>query len=265
LNDAFTTISKKDIYEERSFLAALFDDGLVDSRPLLGLISRYVTPELLSRVAEEYAKGRLLLVGTSDLDNRQPVIWNMTAIAASGDPGALDLFRKVLLASASVPGVFPPVMFNVEVNGTKYQEMHVDGGAMAQVFLYPPYLSLSELAEEAKAGRERTLFLIRNASFNTDWATVDRSTLDIAERAVSSLISSQGQGDLYRIYLIAQRDGIDYNLAYIDKDFDVPHEEEFDTAYMQKLFDYGYRLAKGGYPWRKYPPNFAPPAEAAAP
>src|SRR5215510_13780131 len=76
LKDAFTTISKKDIYEERSFLAALFDDGLVDSRPLLGLISRYVTPELLNRVADEYAKGRLLLVGTSDLDNRQPVIWN---------------------------------------------------------------------------------------------------------------------------------------------------------------------------------------------
>ena len=265
LKEAFTTISKKDIYEERGFLAALFDDGLVDSRPLLGLISRFVTPELLSRVAAEYAKGRLLLVGTSDLDNRQPVIWNMTAIAASGDPGALDLFRKVLLASASVPGVFPPVMFNVEANGTKYQEMHVDGGAMAQVFLYPAYLSLSELSEEAKAERERTLFLIRNASFTTDWASVERKTLDIAERAVSSLISSQGQGDLYRIYLIAQRDGIDYNLAYIDKDFDAPHLEEFDTAYMQKLFDYGYRLAKPGYPWRKYPPNFTPPAEPAAP
>lgn len=265
LKEAFTTISKKDIYEERSFLAALFDDGLVDSRPLLGLVSRYVTPELLNRIADEYAKGRLLLVGTADLDVREPVIWNMTAIAASGDPGALDLFRKVLVASASVPGVFPPVMFDVDVNGTEYQEMHVDGGAMAQVFLYPPYLSLSELSQEAKAERERTLFLIRNASFNPDWATVDRKTLDIAGRAVSSLISSQGMGDLYRIYLITQRDGIDYNLAYIDTDFDTPHEDDFNTAYMQKLYDYGYQLAKGGYPWRKYPPAFTPPANAAAP
>jgi len=265
LKEAFTTISKKDIYEERGLLAALFDDGLVDSRPLLGLVSRFVTPELLTRVGEEYAKGRLLLVGTANLDVREPVIWNMTAIAASGDPGALDLFRKVLVASASVPGVFPPVLFDVDVDGTKYQEMHVDGGAMAQVFLYPPYVPLAELAEEHDAERQRTLFVIRNASFKSDWATVDRQTLDIAERAVSSLISSQGMGDLYRIYLITQRDGIDYNLAFIDADFTVPHEEEFDAAYMRQLFDYGYELAKAGYPWRKYPPTYTPANGAAAP
>ncbi|HEY7688564.1 MAG TPA: patatin-like phospholipase family protein [Dongiaceae bacterium] len=259
LKEAFTTISKKDIYSERGFLAALFDDGLVDSRPLLELVSRFVTPELLARVGEEYAKGRLLLVGTADLDAREPVIWNMTAIAASGDTDALDLFRKVLVASASVPGVFPPVMFDVEVNGTKYQEMHVDGGAMAQVFLYPPYVSVSELAEIHDAERERVLYVIRNASFKAEWESVDRKTLDIAGRAVSSLISSQGIGDIYRIYLIAQRDQIDFNLAFIDSDFTALHEEEFDTAYMGQLFDYGYALAKAGYPWRKYPPNFAPP------
>jgi hypothetical protein len=221
-------------------------------------VSRYVTPEMLARIGEEYAKGRLLLVGTANLDARESVIWNMTAIAASGDPGALDLFRKVLLASASVPGVFPPVMFNVDVNGTKYQEMHVDGGTMAQVFLYPPYLSVADLSREHDIERERKLFVIRNASFKPEWTTVERKTLDIAERAVSALISQQGMGDLYRIYLITQRDGIDYNLAFIGTDFSAPHEDEFDTAYMQQLFEYGYRLAKGGYPWLKHPPTFTP-------
>jgi predicted acylesterase/phospholipase RssA len=265
LKEAFTTISKKDIYEERGFLAALFDDGLVDSHPLFNLVSRYVTPELLARVGEEYAKGRLLLVGTANLDARESVIWNMTAIAASGDPGALDLFRKVLLASASVPGVFPPVMFDVDVNGTKYQEMHVDGGTMAQVFLYPPYLSVADLAERYDAERERVLFVIRNASFKPDWTTVERKTLDVAERAVGALISQQGMGDLYRIYLIAQRDQIDYNLAFIGPEFDAPHPDEFDTAYMQQLYEYGYRLAKGGYPWLKYPPTFTPSSDSAKP
>src|SRR5262245_9884363 len=120
LKRAYTTISKKNIYEERGVLAALFDDGLADSRPFLDLVSSYVTPEVLSRIAEEYGKGRLLLVGTTDLDARQPVIWNMTAIAASGDPGALDLFRKVLVASASVPGLFPPVMFRRRVGRESY-------------------------------------------------------------------------------------------------------------------------------------------------
>jgi hypothetical protein len=264
LNKAYTTISKKDIYEERGILAALFDDGLADSRPFLELVSSYVTPEMLTRIAEEYGKGRLLLVGTTDLDARQPVIWNMTAIAASGDPGALDLFRKILLASASVPGVFPPVMFEVEADGRKYQEMHVDGGAMAQVFLYPPYLVLSDLAAEADAHRQRMFYLIRNARLDPDWASVDRRTLDIVDRAVSSLINSQGVGDLYRIYLITQRDGIDYNLAYIGPDFAAAHNEEFDTAYMQQLFDYGYKLAQGGYPWQKHPPGYTLTTKAAA-
>ena len=261
LKSAYTTISKKDIYEERGFLAALFDDGLVDSHPLLKLVSSYVTPDVLTRIGAEYEKGRLLLVGTTDLDSRQPVIWNMTAIAASGDPGALDLFRKILVASASVPGVFPPVMFNVEANGTLYQEMHVDGGAMAQAFLYPPYFELGELAEEHRAERTRTFYVIRNARLDPEWATVERRTLDIAGRAVSSLIYSQGLGDLYRIYLITQRDGIDYNLAYIDSDFTVPHVDEFETGYMQQLFDYGYEHARSGYPWHKYPPAYAPPGE----
>ena len=264
LKKAYTTISKNDIYEERGILAALFDDGLADSRPFLELVSRFVTPEMLTRIAQEYAKGRLLLVGTTDLDARQPVIWNMTAIAASGDPGALDLFRKILVASASVPGVFPPVMFEVEADGRKYQEMHVDGGAMAQVFLYPPYLVLSDLAAEADAHRQRTFYLIRNARLDPDWASVDRRTLDIVDRAVSSLITSQGVGDLYRIYLTTQRDGIDYNLAYIGLEFDAPHKEDFDTAYMQQLFDYGYKLAQGGYPWQKYPPGYTLSTKAVA-
>jgi hypothetical protein len=265
LKKAYTTISKKDVYEERGILSALFDDGLADSRPFLELVSSYVTPEMLTRIAEEYAKGRLLLVGTTDLDARQPVIWNMTAIAASGDPGALDLFRKILVASASVPGVFPPVMFAVEADGRKYQEMHVDGGAMAQVFLYPPYLVLSDLVAQADAHRQRTFYLIRNARLDPDWASVDRRTLDIVDRAVSSLINSQGVGDLYRIYVTTQRDGIDYNLAYIGPEFDAPHKEEFDTAYMQQLFDYGYKLAQGGYPWQKHPPGYVLATNAAAP
>src|SRR6185295_2536611 len=173
LKRAYTTISKKDIYEERGFLAALFDDGLADSRPLLKLVSSYVAPEVLTRIAEEYGKGRLLLVGTTDLDARQPVIWNMTAIAASGDPGALDLFRKILVASASVPGLFPPVMLEVEVGGHQYQEMHVDGGAMAQVFLYPSYFVLGDMASEFDAQRQRNLYVIRNARLDPDWTSVD--------------------------------------------------------------------------------------------
>jgi predicted acylesterase/phospholipase RssA len=258
LRKSYTTISKKDIFEERGITAAFFDDAMADSAPLSRLVAGIITPELLARIADEYKKGRLLLVGTTDLDARRPVIWNMTAIAAVGGTAGLDLFRKVLVASASIPGAFPPVMIDVEIAGKRYEEMHVDGGAMAQVFLYPPLLSLSDLTEATAAQRTRTLYLIRNARLDPEWASVERRTLGILARAIGSLVDTQGIGDLYRIYLITERDKVDYNLAFIPTEFDRLHEESFDTGYMRSLFDYAFEKARRGYPWSKYPPGYSP-------
>ena len=207
---------------------------------------------MMDAIAAEYKKGRLLLVATVDLDARQGVLWNMTRIAASGNPKALELFRSILISSAAIPGAFPPVMIDVEVGGQKYQEMHVDGGTMAQVFLYPTAISVKELERKEHAeARERKLYIIRNTRLDPEWAQVDRRTLTIAGRAISSLIQTQGIGDLYRIYLTAQRDGLDYNLAYVPSSFNVPKKEDFDTEYMRKLFDVGYDMALKGYPWQK--------------
>ncbi|MGH8608631.1 MAG: patatin family protein, partial [Gammaproteobacteria bacterium] len=191
----------------------------------------------------------------TDLDARQAVIWNMGKIAASGHPEALELFHKIMLASAAIPGTFPPVMIDVEADGKRYQEMHVDGGAMAQVFLYPPSIKVSDVSKREGIVRQRHLYVIRNARLDPDWAEVERRTLTIAGRAISSLIQTQGIGDLYKIYALAQRDGIDYNLAYIPKTFDAPHKEAFDTEYMRKLFQTGYDLAVKGYSWEKTPPG----------
>ena len=257
LQAVYTTVAPGDIYEPRGLLAALIDDALADSAPLLETVTRYADEEMLRRIGEEYmTKGRLLMVATTDLDARRPVIWNMGAIAASGAPNALPLFRKILVASASIPGAFPPVMVDVEVNGEPHQEMHVDGGAMAQVFVYPPGINVAELSEKNQVQRERTLYVIRNARLDPEWSTVERQTLTIAGRAISSLIHSQGIGDLYRIYVTTQRDGFDYNLAYIGSEFEAEKEEEFETAFMQALFGYGFDLAQDGYPWRKTPPGF---------
>jgi predicted acylesterase/phospholipase RssA len=259
LRSAYTEIRSSDIFEPRPFYSALFADAMADSAPMRGMIARYITPELLRAIAAEYDKGRILLVGTTDLDARRPVIWNMTAIASSADPGALDLFRQIILASASIPGAFPPVMIDVEVNGQAYQEMHVDGGASAQVFVYPPRLNVSEMraAVGADADRQRTLYVINNGRMDPAWASVDRRTMSIAGRAVSSLIQTQGAGNVYQIYNTAQRDGLDFNLAFIASDFSTPHVEDFDQTYMRSLFQYAYDLAVQGYPWRKEPPNLS--------
>ena len=260
----YTTTSQKDIFKKRGLIKGVTSDAMADSQPLANLIASYATRELLDEIAAEYAKGRVLLVGTANLDSLEPVVWNMTAIAASQDPNALELFRSILLASASIPAAFPPVMIDVTVDGTTYQEMHVDGGTMAQVFFYPPSADLSQLRE---VERQRELYVIRNARLDPDWASVERRTMTIATRAIASLTRTQGIGDLYRIYTTTQRDGIDFNLAFIPPTFDTPHEEEFDTAYMQQLYRVGFDQARAGYDWAKYPPGFAPgePAIERAP
>src|SRR5262245_9016906 len=261
LKRVYTEVSRKDILKMRSLLAAITNDAIADSAPLWQILRQEVNATRLAATAAEHAKGRLLLIGTTDLDARQPVIWNMGEIAASGSPKALELFQSIMIASASIPGVFPPVMVEVEAGGRSYQEMHVDGGTVAQVFVYPAGLNLRELARElggaAGAERQRSLYLIRNARLDPDWAEVDRLTYKIAGKAISSLLHSQGIGDLYRIYLIAQRDGVDYNLAYIPPTFKAEHKEDFDTTYMRQLYALGYELAVKGYPWQKTPPGYA--------
>ena len=253
LEQVYTTTSPSDIFKKRGLLRGVMSDAMADSRPLANVIATYATRELLDAIAAEYAKGRVLLVGTANLDSLEPVVWNMTAIAASQDPDAVELFRSILLASASIPAAFPPVMIDVDVAGTHYQEMHVDGGTMAQVFFYPPSANLSKLGA---VPRKRTLYIIRNARLDADWASVERSTMTIAVRAIASLTRTQGIGDLYRIYATTQRDGIDFNLTYIPPTFDTPHRAEFDTQYMRELYATGKSLAQAGAEWEKSPPTF---------
>ena len=254
LRAVFTAVTQKDIFRNRYLTAAVTDDALADTSPLFGLISRYANQQMLDDIAREYAKGRLLLIGTTNIDLQRPVLWNMGAIAASKDPGALELFRKILLASASIPGAFPPVMIDVDVNGEHRQEMYVDGGAIAQTFLYPTSINLREVALKSGIKRERTAYIIRNGRLDPDWANTDRQFLSISARAIATMIHYSGVSDISRIYFMTQRDGVNYRLAYIEKDFpNVPHEQ-FDPKYMQALFDYAHEKARNGYTWHTKPP-----------
>jgi hypothetical protein len=259
LRAVYTEISPEQVYKARGLLSAVFSDALTETAPLFQLISDNANDEMLAAIAREYQKGRLLLIGTTDLDVKRPVIWNIGAIAASGRSGALDLFRKILLASASIPGVFPPVMIDVEAGGQKYQEMHVDGGAVAQTFLIPaPVGELTNLRSKQFA-RQRTAYVIRNARLDAEWASVDRRLLSIAGQAISTMIHYSGYNDVVRIYFTSRRDGVDYNLAYIGADFIFPHKENFDPEYMRALFEYGHDIVRKGAVWHKAPPLFTEP------
>ena len=257
LQEVYTSIKPSDVYIQRGILSGIFSDGLADSTPLYGLISKYVDASFLKKIADQYnTNGRWLLIGTTNIDAGQPVIWNMGRIATIGSPEALELFKRIMLASASIPGAFPPVMFDFLVDSQAFQEMHVDGGASTQVFLYPA--SASSKAKELGIQRRtnRQAYIIRNSRLDPRWSETERRTLSVAGRAISQLIQTQGIGDLYRIYNTAQSDNVGFNLAYIGSDFNEPHTEEFDTKYMNALFQYGYSHAIKGYPWSKHPPGF---------
>lgn len=251
----YTETGSKDILRKRPIYSILSSDSLADSSPLWQRVAEEVTRELLDAIAAEYAKGRLLFVGTADLDARQGYIWNMTKIAANPDPRALHLFQAIIVASAAIPGAFSPVMIDVEAGGEQYQEMHVDGGTLAQVFVYPPSTDLKKLAREVGVERDRVMYIIRNSRLDPEWASVDRRIMSIAQRAIASLIHTQGVGDLYRIYLTAEKDEVDYNLAFIPPTFNEPHREMFDTEYMRALYKTAYDMAIKGYPWSKHPPG----------
>jgi predicted patatin/cPLA2 family phospholipase len=264
LTAVYTDSSADAIYRSRSILAAVTDDAMADDAPLRNMIARYVNSAMVQKIAEEYGKGRLLLILTTNLDQGRPVIWNIGAIAASGNPDARDLIVNVLLASASMPAVFPPVMINVTVDGKKYQEMHVDGGTVAQAFLYPPSFSAKRAAarlgiNEAKfkAMRKRTAYVIRNGRLSRPEEAVKRQTVAIAKQAIATMIASSGVNDAYRMYLITRRDGVDFNLAAIGDDFDAPYKGPFDKGYMHALFEYGFKKGRAGYRWQKFPPGYA--------
>jgi predicted acylesterase/phospholipase RssA len=257
LKSVYTDITLDRVLRRRPFTAALFDDALADTSPLFATISHYLDEGMLAEIAQGYAQGRLLLVASTDLDAQTPVIWNIGAIAASRHPRALDTVRRVLLASAAIPGAFPPVMFDVTLNGRPHQEMHVDGGAVMQAFLYPS--AISQGRREAIARGQRVApsraWIIRNGRLDAEWAQVERRTVSIAGRAVATMIASSGYQDVVRMFFVTQRDGVDYNLAFIGPEFDVPYGEPFQQAYMRALFDFAYQRAAQGYPWTRMPPG----------
>src|SRR3954466_2755575 len=256
LKSVFTEITLADVLVQRGYTAAIWDDAMADNSPLFRTISRYLDEAMLAEIAHAYDSGRLLLVGTSNLDAQMPVIWNIGAIAQSGHPKALETIRRILLASSAIPGAFAPVLFDATLDGQPYQELHVDGGAFAQVFLSPA--SVSRFRQERIARRVPVApiraWVIRNSRLDPEWASVDRRTLGIVGRAITSMITASGINDVLRIYAATQRDGVDYNLAYIGRDFTVEYDKPFEQSYMRPLFDYGRQRALRGDAWMKRPP-----------
>jgi hypothetical protein len=260
LRDFYTTTRTRDIFVVGSLLSQLFaGEALADTRPLQALIERHVDDELLRRVAEAHRRGRRLYVGTTDIDVPRFVVWNMGLIAASGRPEALALFRRVMLASASIPVAFPPVFFEVEfeAGGARYDEMHVDGGVGARVFLNGGVFRGSIVRERGGHGGvgHEDIFVIHNGQLVPIPDPVERSLTAIATRVIESAGRTAAVGDLFRIYSFAQTEGVGFQWITIPDHVVMGGDEFFDPAAMRSLYDVGFGMATTGGGWFTLPPG----------
>jgi len=254
LRDVYITHSTADLIEFRLWTVIATGDAALDTDKLRKLIASYVDDEMIRRLAVENRRGRRLFIGTTNLDAARPVIWNLTVIADSDYPKKKDLIVDVLLASASIPAAFPPVLIKIPQGDKVYDELHVDGGAVSQVFVYPSALDLSVLLEKMEITEPFDVYVIRNSKIKPDWKPVTPGIFSISKSSIDSMIRTQGVGDLSTIYLLTQRDGGHFNLAYIPDDFDLKPEEQFDISYMKELYDLGYEMGKNGIVWDTVPP-----------
>ena len=254
LREVFTAYERKDIFTV-NIPGLLQGKALADNTPLSRLIEKYVDAAFLRDVARESRKGRVLLIGTTNLDAQRPVLWDMGRIAATDTPEAIDLFRQVLLASATVPGAFAPVRIKVRIGDRDYDELHVDGGVTRQVFIGPSVLRLVSGRGPRRSVSGAHLYVIRNARIDPQWDNVGADVLSVTQRSLSTLIKNQGIGDIYRIYSVAKFNSIDFNLASVPADFQVKAQGPFDRSYMTALFDRGQDMGRRGYPWVKSLPG----------
>lgn len=256
LKSVYTTISTKDVLKKRWLFSAIFSDAIADTTPLKETIAKHITPDMVEEIASEHRKGRRLFIGTVSLDAGRSVIWNIGAIADSNHPTKVDFIREIMRASAAIPVAFPPVVIPVQVNGQNYDELHVDGGTGSQVFIYPAAIDWKQITETLKVQGRPNVYVLRNSTIEAKYEMLEMKMLPIASRTISSLIRTQGIGDLYEIYALCQRDDNEFNLAFIPSDFSEESKEEFDPEFMGKLFEFGYQLGLEGYSWKKGPPGF---------
>ena len=256
LKQVYTEISGKDIYEAKNIFSVISDESVADSMPLKNLVKASVTDEMIKEIGKAHQAGRRLYIGTTYLDADRLVVWNMGKIAASGHEDTAQLFRDIMVASSSLPGLFPPIYLDAFIDGQRYDEMHVDGGLKAQMIYYGATMNIAAARKQAfgkNDPQKSRIYIIRNGKYSPEPKPVSREVGDILGRTISSMTKSSGVGDLYRIYSFAKRDGIDFNFIAMPASYEKKSEEPFDREDMNRLFNIGYDMSIKGIKWQKAP------------
>ena len=254
LRQSYTSAKESDIFKRRWLPELLWADSLADSAPLKRKIASEITPDVLAKVAEAHRAGRRLYVGTTDIDTKRLVVWDMGAIACRDDSNKLGLFRDVLLASASVPGLLPPVDVEIDVDGTRYTELHVDGGVTAALFLQPAMVGVTPDQDVANTPNDSHVYVVVAGQLQLPRRAVKRRLTKVVEESIGGVLQSQLEGDLLKTYLLARFAGADFALTSVPKNITFESAPlAFDPVTMRKLFQTGYEHAATRAGWHVVP------------
>lgn len=251
LKEIYTSGIAASLVSGQTPLSLLVTSGPFANNRLRELVDHYVDEKLLRAIAAESAKGRMLVVITTNLDTQRASIWNMGKIAEAGTPEALTLFREVLTASASIPVVFPPVLIEAEANGRRFKEMHVDGGVTAPILTLPETFLFRG---QKLPGPPVNLYVLVNNKITQDFQLVRADTRAIASRSASTLVKMQTRSTIFESYNFTRRNHLKFNLTYVGDDFPGAGKDDFSTDYMRSLFQYGYAKARSRDAWLHEPP-----------
>jgi hypothetical protein len=251
LKDAFTSGASAPIGDGSDNLLAILGESGTRRETLHALVSRYVDGRFLRAVAAEHSRGRKLLVVTTNLDAQRAVVWNMGAIAASGHPRALELFRDVLTASSSVPGMFEPTRITVTANGRQFEELHVDGGVTTNVFILPDAM-LAGGARDPEGGKlPGSVYVIMNSRLAPEFEVVQAQFAPTLGRSLSTVLKSHAKNTVLANIAFARSTGLDFNLTQIDKELPKDLQPSFNTDYMRAVYALGYSRGVSGTFWEK--------------
>lgn len=251
MKEVMLNINDKSVLGKKNFLNTLFKDAFTDGENLYDFIADAYPEPMIEAMAQQHRNGKRLFIGSTHFDSGELVIWNIGAIANSDLVDKSELIYKVLAASASIPGVFPPQFIDVEHDGETLEELHVDGGLAAQVFFNPSNFNYQQISEALGLEKAPQLDVIRNGALKAPYRPLKDKGLDLVSKSVSSLTLAQTRGDLYRMKYISEINDIEMQFTYIDQDFGYAKvtKDMFDQHYLLTIYEYGFKKATQGQLW----------------
>lgn len=250
---AFTAVDQEQVFEPVGFFDGIFGESFARTAPLRSLIESEIDESTLEAVAREHAAGRRLFIGTTNLDARMFTIWDMGAIASSDSPEKLSLYHDILLASASLPVLFPPVYIPVEGPNGRYWQMHVDGGVRRNAFYFDFVEALTTFDDSIEEpSYDAQLYVLYNGKLraNAVYEPVDPKVTSIATASLAALMRSNTLGNLYALYVHAVISGSDFHITFIPREFPLEGTmSDFDREEMTRLFEFGRKCSLDDTCW----------------